>query len=192
MGLVVQILVMIIKLYGVAVLLRFFMQLFRADFYNPISQSIVKLTNPVLVPIRKLVPGYGGVDIASLLMSFLIGGIALFLLYAVVGVLPHVNALQMFLLALLQLGSSILSLFFILLIARIIISFVMMGQNYMSNPFAEVIIQLTQPIIGPFQRMIPPVGVLDFSPIVVFILIWIGERLLNEFALAIVPGVGLI
>ena len=52
------------------VMLRFLLQLVRADFYNPISQFIVKATNPVLIPLRRVIPGFGGLDIASLVLAY--------------------------------------------------------------------------------------------------------------------------
>ena len=73
----------LLSLYLIAMLLRFLLQLVRADFYNPISQFIVKVTNPLVVPVRKLIPGYAGLDIASLVLALLlqiIGIAAVFLI----------------------------------------------------------------------------------------------------------------
>ena len=53
------------------VLLRFLLQLVRADFYNPVSQAVARLTNPLLVPLRRLIPGFGGFDVASLVLLLL-------------------------------------------------------------------------------------------------------------------------
>ena len=61
-----------ISLYMLAMLLRFLLQLVRADFYNPISQFLVKATNPVVVPLRRVIPGVGGLDLASLLLAVLL------------------------------------------------------------------------------------------------------------------------
>ena len=68
-------------LYTMVVLLRFMLQLFRADFYNPLSQFVVKVTNPILVPLRKIIPGVAGLDIASLIFAYLIV-LTKFFLYA--------------------------------------------------------------------------------------------------------------
>ena len=73
----------LLSLYLIAMLLRFLLQLVRADFYNPISQFIVKITNPLVVPLRKIIPGYAGLDIASLLLALvlqIIGIAAIFLI----------------------------------------------------------------------------------------------------------------
>jgi YggT family protein len=65
-------LVTLFDLYVMVVLLRFMLQLFRADFYNPVSQFVVTVTNPLLVPMRKVIPGVGGIDVSSLLLAFLV------------------------------------------------------------------------------------------------------------------------
>ena len=62
----------LLSLYLIAMLLRFLLQVVRADFYNPISQFLVKITNPVVVPLRRVIPGFGGIDIASLLLALLL------------------------------------------------------------------------------------------------------------------------
>ncbi len=66
--------------YMTIVLLRFLLQLARADFYNPISQFVVKATNPPLRPLRRFIPGWGGVDGASLVLAVIIQGITFFLI----------------------------------------------------------------------------------------------------------------
>ena len=65
-------LITLFDLYVMVVLLRFMLQLFRADFYNPLSQFIVKVTNPLLVPMRKVIPGVGGMDVSSLILALII------------------------------------------------------------------------------------------------------------------------
>ena len=66
-----------LSLYMVAMLLRFLLQLVRADFYNPISQFLVKITNPLVIPLRKVIPGIGGLDLASLLLAVLLQVLAI-------------------------------------------------------------------------------------------------------------------
>ncbi len=192
MDILIQLVGMLLKFYGFAVLLRFFLQYFRADFYNPVSQSIVKLTNPVLLPIRKIIPGYGGIDWASIVISFLIGSLVLTLFHALWQHFSLPNLLPFLAVFLLQLIYTILDFFFFLAIARIILSFLMMGQNIHHNPFATIIIQVTNPVMRPFQRLIPPVGVFDFSPMILFIAIWLAQSLLLKAAHYIIPGIRLI
>jgi YggT family protein len=92
------------------------------------------------------------------------------------------DIIPILLLLMLQLVYSAVNLFFFLIILRIILSFVMMGQGLTRNPLADVIFQLTEPVMRPFQRLIPPVGMLDFSPIVIFLLIMVTKNLLLSSA----------
>ncbi|WP_164503471.1 YggT family protein [Pleionea sediminis] len=177
-----------LKFYGFFVLLRFFMQYFRVDFYNPVSQSIVKLTNPPLIPLRKIIPGFRNMDIASLVLALIISSIVLSLAFNLWQAISLSNLFIFLILFIGQLIYSILNLFFFLLIIRIIMSFVMMGQGFHQNPIAEMIFQITEPIMRPFQKLIPPVGVLDFSPILLFAAIWVSQMVLNKVAQSIAPG----
>ena len=72
-------------LYILIVMLRFLFQVARADFYNPISQFIVKATNPILMPLRRVIPGFGGFDIATLVVALLLKTIEIYLLLLVIG-----------------------------------------------------------------------------------------------------------
>ena len=72
-------------LYLIAIMLRFLLQLTRADFYNPMSQFLVKITNPPLVPLRRIIPGVMGIDFAAVVLLIIIQGIELFLEYIVQG-----------------------------------------------------------------------------------------------------------
>jgi YggT family protein len=76
-------------LYTLALLLRFLLQLVRADFRNPLSQALVKVTNPVLLPLRRVIPGVGGIDIASIIAMLLVKGLGIWLAALVSGVLLH-------------------------------------------------------------------------------------------------------
>jgi YggT family protein len=182
MTLLFQAIIYLIHYYSMFVLLRFFMQYFRVDFYNPLSQSIVKLTNPFILPLRRVVPGYRGYDFASLILTYLLGGLVLSIYYGFWMNFSLSDIIPILLLLMLQLVYSAVNLFFFLIILRIILSFVMMGQGLTRNPLADVIFQLTEPVMRPFQRLIPPVGMLDFSPIVIFLLIMVTKNLLLSSA----------
>ncbi|MEE4245170.1 MAG: YggT family protein [Kangiellaceae bacterium] len=177
MPLLAEAIIFIIDLYIMAVLLRFFMQYFRTDFYNPFAQSIVKLTNPVLVPLRKLIPGFSGIDMASLVFALLLTIITVILTTQISSFLSTSNILPFLGLMVLRLLSTSIDLFFYLVIGRIILSFVMMGQGgYQSNPIFDLVMQLTQPLMAPFQKIIPPVGMIDFSPIALFFVLRLSQR----------------
>ena len=82
--------------YLTIVLLRFLLQLARADFYNPISQFVVKATNPLLRPLRRFIPGWGGIDGAALVLAVIIQAITFFLIIvALNSSIPAINPLTL-------------------------------------------------------------------------------------------------
>ncbi len=167
------------------VMLRFLLQLVRADFYNPISQFIVKFTNPVLVPLRRIIPGLGGLDIASLLLAYLVQllTIAAILLVAGYG-LPWAN---MIVWASVGVLSLILNIYFWSLIVVVIASWIA-PNSY--NPALILINQILEPVVRPIRAKMPDMGGIDLSPIIVFLLIQIVEILLLRplAVMAHVPG----
>ncbi|NVJ50252.1 MAG: YggT family protein [Gammaproteobacteria bacterium] len=188
MTLLIQVAVYLFKAYAMVVLLRFFMQYFRVDFYNPFSQTIVQLTNPPLKPLRRLIPGFRGLDIASLLLAFVLSLLMLCLVYGSLVAQNSSYLLPLSAIAVLEFAYLIFDLFWYLIVARIIVSFIMMAAgNNQGNPFAAILFQLTRPIMQPFQRVIPPVGMFDFSPIIIFLLIGIIQYGLQILALEILP-----
>lgn len=173
----------VLSLYLLAMLLRFVLQLVRADFYNPICQFLVKITNPLVIPLRKVIPGFGGMDIASLLLALLLqmAGIVALLLINGLG-LPNV----LLLLAWSALGiiGLLVNIYFFALLAMIILSWVAPGSNH---PAIYLLFQITEPVMAPFRKALPAMGGMDFSPILLFILINIIQIALRHMA----AGIGL-
>jgi len=154
-------------LYLLAMLLRFLLQLVRADFYNPISQALVKLTNPLVIPLRKILPGYGAVDLSSLLLCVLLQMLMVALLVVLkTGAL--LAPLPLLLIGLLGVAAYLVKFYFFAILAMIILSWIAPGGN---SPVLYLLYQLTEPVMAPFRRIIPPMGGLDLSPILVFIAI---------------------
>ncbi len=153
------------------VLVRFLLQLVRADFYNPISQAVAKMTNPLLFPLRRIIPGYGGFDVASLVLLLLAELLATFVLGFVhgVGLVPPLLAI---LWAPLGIVSLFLSFYFFAILAMIILSWVAPGNP---SPVIYLLHQLTEPVMAPFRRLLPAMGGLDLSPILVFVAIQIAQ-----------------
>jgi YggT family protein len=153
----------IFGVYLLLVMLRFLLQWVRADFYNPVSQVIVRLTNPPLRVLRRLIPGYAGIDWPCLVLLLLVQGLELILLTLIyTGRLPALFALLVLSLAhLLQLCIWIY-LFMIMLV--VIFSWINPGAY---NPLTVLIYQLTNPILSLVRRRMPDTGGLDFSPMVV-------------------------
>jgi YggT family protein len=155
-------------LYIGVVLLRLFLQWVRADFYNPVSQFVVKLTNPLLVPLRRLIPGYGGIDLAALVLAYALAVLSTAIVYA----LPPIDIL---LKALFVLMSTTFSLFFWMVVIRALMSWISPGHH----PAARVLDQLTEPVLRPIRRVVPPLGGLDLSPLIFLLLLGFVSRLLG-------------
>ncbi|WP_116368401.1 YggT family protein [Parahaliea mediterranea] len=172
-----------LSLYLVAMLLRFLLQLVRADFYNPISQFLVKVTNPLVVPLRRILPGFGGIDLASLVLALVLQVLGIVVMLWLYGLaIPNVAVLLVW--AVLGLVALLVNLYFFALLAVIILSWVAPGSN---NPALYLLYQLTEPVMAPFRKMLPAMGGLDFSPILVFIVINVLQIALRHIA----TGVGL-
>jgi YggT family protein len=162
-----------VGLYILAVMLRFLLQWVHADFYNPMAQFIVRITNPLLKPLRRIIPGYGGIDWASVVLLLLLTTLKLFLVFGVQGRLLPATALLPLLLA--ELISLFLNIFFFTILIQVIISWVAPAQY---NPVAVLLHQLNEPLLCPLRRLLPHLGGLDLSPLVVLVLIQLSRMLL--------------
>ena len=169
-----------LSLYLIAMLLRFLLQVVRADFYNPICQFLVKVTNPLVIPMRRVVPSLAGIDVASLLLAFLlqVAGIAA-LVFIKLGGFPPVSILLMG--GVLGVVALLVNIYFFALLAMIILSWVAAGSRH---PAIYLLYQITEPVMAPFRKVLPNMGGLDFSPILVFILINIIQIALRHMAAA--------
>ncbi len=158
-------------LYLLALLLRFLLQLARADFYNPISQAVVRVTDPLVRVFRTFIPGYRNIDFATLVLAFVIEGIAIYVLILLYGgSAPSIGFIVNW--SVLGVVYFIIHIYWYAIIASIIMSFVMLFSGNMNpHPLLLLVWQLTEPVMAPFRKIIPPMGGLDFSPILVFILI---------------------
>ncbi len=155
------------SIYLVILLLRFLLQLARADFYNPVSQFVFKATHMLLAPIRKLFPTYRNIDMASLVLAMLIQWLAIQLTASIHGN-ALINVLLVLWWGLLGLASMLLNVYIYGLLAAIILSWV---APHNPHPAIGLLWQLMEPILGPFRRLLPPLGGLDLSPILVFLVL---------------------
>jgi YggT family protein len=151
-------------LYILAVLLRFLLQVVRADFYNPISQFLVKATNPPLKVMRRIIPGLGGIDLSSLILAWLLKSIEILLILLVSG--GAVNLLAPLLWAIPELVELVINIYLFGILIQVILSWVSPG-NY--NPAVGLLYSLTSPLLRPAQKLLPPMGGLDLSPMLVMI-----------------------
>lgn len=165
------------SLYLLIVLMRFILQLVRANFYNPLCQFVVKATQPLLKPLRRVVPSMFGLDMSSLVLALLLQ----ILLFVVILMLNGYQAFTVLLLpwGLIGIFSLFLKIIFWSMIISVILSWVAPGSR---SPGAELVAQITEPVLAPFRRLIPNLGGLDISPIFAFIAIqllqsWVIPRL---------------
>ena len=166
-------------LYLLAILLRFLLQVARADFYNPVSQAVVRVTDPMVRVFRNFIPGYRNFDFATLVLAFVVEGIAICVLLMIYNVsIPGAAFLVTW--SVLGVVYFIINIYWYAIIASIIMSFVTMFSGNMNpHPLLMLVWQLTDPVMAPFRKVLPPMGGLDFSPIFVFILIRFTLDFLN-------------
>jgi YggT family protein len=152
----------LLGLYATVVLLRFFLQWTRADFYNPVSQFVVKITTPVLRPLREVIPGYAGMDLAALVLAWLVKTLELAVVAMIA--LPGANPLGALIWALPELAGLAINILIFAILIRVILSWVNPDPYH---PVAGLLDSLTEPVMRPARRALPPVGGLDLSPILV-------------------------
>lgn len=168
-------------LYLTIIMLRFLFQVVRADFYNPLSQFIVKATNPLLLPLRKIIPGVGGLDLAALVLALLFHWLVIQLLATAYGA-GFLNPVSVLIWALIGTISLVLNVFFVALLVMIIASWIAPMSRH---PILMLIHQLVEPAMAPFRKIIPPMGGLDITPIFAFLAIQVCRVFLNHFAASV-------
>ncbi len=164
-------------LYLMVVILRIWLQLARADFYNPFSQFIVKATHPLLAPMRRVLPSIGRFDTSSFVLALLVVIVKVLLISLVAGRGIDLGVFLIF--ALITVIKQAGVLLFWMLIIRAILSW--FNQSY--NPVVMIMGQLTEPILAPIRRIIPPIGGLDLSVMLVII----GMNFINMLLAQYVP-----
>lgn len=172
-------------LYVLLVLLRFLLQMLRADFYNPISQFVVRVTTPPLKPLRRVIPGIGGQDVAALVLALLV----LLIKYLLVRALGDnamslaslmvpigtISVAGLFVVALAEIVASFINIFLFAIIIMVILSWVNPGAY---NPASAMISSISRPVMRPFQRFIPNLGGLDLSPLFASLALIVAKMLL--------------
>lgn len=176
-------------LYVSLVLLRFLAQLVRADYYNPLSKALVKYTNPLLVPLRKVIPGLFGIDWAALVLALILQTI-LFQIILLIAGYGIVNTALLLLWAAIALLGLLVAFYYWGTIIMIIASWIA-PNSY--NPALRLLHQIIDPVMAPFRKILPPLGVLDLSPIIFFMVLHIIRAyVLPALAQAagMIPGLG--
>ncbi len=168
------------SLYLLIVMLRFLFQVMRADFYNPISQFVAKATNPLLMPLRRIIPGIMGLDIASLVLALIIQCLAIQALALMLGA-GLLNPLHLLVWALIGTLSLVVNIFFWGMIIMIVVSWV---APHSHNPVLMLLQQLVEPAMAPFRKLLPPMGGLDLSPIFAFLMLNVVKIVISHLAAA--------
>jgi YggT family protein len=172
--------------YMTIILLRFLLQLARADFYNPISQFAVKVTNPLLRPLRRVIPGWGGIDGAALVLAVIIQAIVFFLILIVLsGGIPSFNPLILLVWGAVTVLELIVKIYFWSVIAVVVVSWIAPGS---SHPAIQLVAQITEPVMRPVRNMMPSMGGLDLSPIIVFIILNVLSVVIEHMKAAVGLG----
>ena len=156
----------IFELYILLVMLRFILQTVRADFYNPLSQFIVKATSPALKPLRRIIPGLGGIDLAAMVLMLVLKIIEILLIGLLHGGLVPVAVL---------LVSSVFGLLetaiYVYIVAIIVLAIASWISTGGYNPVLALMAQITDPLVRPIRRMLPPMSGFDLSPLVALLLL---------------------
>jgi len=164
-------------LYAGAVMLRFLLQWVRASFYNPLCQAIVRLTNPLLLPLRRVVPGWRNLDIAALVLMFVVELVNVALLMLILGI--SVSPVYVLYWAVIKLLFILINLYFFSILLEALLSWVGQGRG---DPLSGVLRPLNAPLLRPVRRLLPAVGGLDFSPLVIMLFLQAANIALSHYA----------
>ncbi len=161
------------SLYILAVMLRFLLQWTRADFFNPLSQFLVRITQPALRPLRRLIPGLGGVDLSAVVLMVLLQAASLSLVMLVYGVTPR--PAYVFVRTPAELLALLFNLYLIAIIIQAVLSWVVPPDRY--HPAQTLLYSLTEPVLRPIRQIVPMIGGLDLTPLVAIVLLQVLKML---------------
>jgi YggT family protein len=162
--------------YILAVMLRFLLQCVRADFYNPLVQFLVRITNMPLLPVRQVIPGYRGWDLASIVLAFALQSIEVLLITLLLGRDASISSLV--LLSVAELLKLLINIYLWSVVIEAILSW------FNPDPFhpaARLLAQLTSPLLQPARRLLPPVSGVDLAPMLVIVALIFISLLLQDF-----------
>ena len=158
-------------IYILIVMLRFLLQLVHADFYNPLSQMLVTATQPVLKRLRRFIPGYGGIDMSAAVLALLVQFVELWLVMLILG--HDAGLVGLLVLSVVRLLELVIYVFMFSIFVLVLLSWI---QPRSYNPVFGLLNSLSAPVMRPARRLVPPLGGLDLSPIVVFLVLGVVLR----------------
>ncbi len=172
----------LLGLFSLALLLRFYFQLLRIPFYNPVSQFLIAVTDFIVRPTRRFIPGLGGIDLSTLILAWLLESVIVISVYLVQGYDFESNIIAamgvMGLLGIIEIIKATLYIFLVTIILQAILSWV-----NPHSPMTPLLENFTRPFLDIFRKRIPPIANVDLSPLFVLIII--------QLLLMVVTGVHL-
>lgn len=153
-------------LYLLTFLLRFLMQWVRADFYNPVAQFVVRATNPLVVPARRVIPSAGSTDMPTLVVLVTLEGVLTWSLLALVNLQVPIVTFLFF--VLLRLINTALWFYVVSIFVYVLMSWF---SHPGFSPIGRILADLNEPLLRPVRRFLPPIAGLDLAPMIVVILI---------------------
>lgn len=166
----------IFGLYILVVLIRFLLQWLRADFYNPVSQFILTVTNPPVRLLHSFIPRFRGLDLALVVLLLVLSMLKTWLLFSMIGAPGTFQGILVYSIGeLLQLTVYV---FIFAILIRVVLSWIAPQQGY--NPALRLLYDITEPVMEPARRLIPPIAALDISPILVFIFLYLTLMLIVQ------------
>lgn len=173
----------ILSAVAVLFLMRFILQATRADFYNPISQGIVRYTDPVLKPLRFVIPSYRNLDLAAFVATWIVSIVTIIVAVIMTGSYSNATVVELIRSLGLEVGAIVggvyrtldlfLSFYWIAIFLSIIVSFVAPATY---NPVISLLNQVCEPVLAPARRVLPALGGLDLSPLIVFLVLALLQR----------------
>ncbi|XQW83968.1 YggT family protein [Thalassotalea piscium] len=163
----------VLDTFVMILIFRVWLQMVKADFYNPLSQFIVKITNPLVIPLRRIIPGFGGFDVATIVLVLLVSS-AKYIIIPMLNGGPFDPLTALFfglLFAIKQVGF----LLFVVMLVMAVMSWIVQGYN----PTQMIFQQLTEPFLNPIRRIVPSIGGLDLSVLIAFLLLNVLNILLS-------------
>jgi YggT family protein len=169
----------VFTLYIAVIMIRVLLGISQADFYNQFSQFIVSVTNPVLIPLRRLIPSIGKIDSAAILLMLVLKTIQIALLFMLQG--ESAGFLPILILAIKKLLELVIYIYILSIIIQAVISWVNPGALGGHNPLGSILYSLNRPLVEPVSRILPRSGVIDFSPLVVLLLLQVALIIVRSF-----------
>ncbi len=169
----------LLSLYALALLLRFLFMLVQADFYNPLSQVIVRLTQVPVDAVRKFIPPIGRMDLACWILAYGLEMLNLFLLGLIQG--KVLSAAPLFFVGLMQLAETLVYVYIFSVIILAVSSWFISGVQAFTHPLISLLYSLTSPVLAPLRRVMPSAGGIDFSPLALLIVLYLLLTILRSF-----------